>query len=60
MKTVQEVIYLLDHDVTKTVEEILREWSEEIIDECASKLSDEGAIQEGWLWQRILKTKELI
>lgn len=40
--------------------EILRIWAYDIIDICAGQLSDDGAIQEGYLYNKILKIKEQI
>lgn len=40
--------------------ELLKEWADSIVEECSNVLLDDGAIQEGWLWQKILKVKEQI
>ena len=59
MRTVEQITKICWHsrDIVD-IEKTLKQWAEEIINQCANKLSDDGAIQEGWLWQKILKTKE--
>ena len=59
MRTVKEIAKICWNDRhLSDIERDLKQWAEEIIDQCANKLFDDGAIQEGWLWQKILKTKE--
>lgn len=42
------------------IEKLLEDWSHDIIEICAGQLVDDGAIQEGWLYNRILKVKDIL
>lgn len=66
IKSITEIIKEIQNGViydgldNNDCENILKSWADSIVERCASELSDDGEIQEGWLYNNILKIKEQI